>query len=241
MADKIHRPCGNCVPCLKREVAQLTASNQEMRTRLSRIGPRLHWEAANRQTFDEDFQETQKEGVRRFGMRFVEGQEAAMAAFGGIYPQFDTQDFVTKAWISRAVMTVMGRLGLDLRKSAHATRCLSQAAAALGGGIEKLNRLASGRANLTRRPMTTRRAKKAAAKPVRKAKFYLIEVTGVEIDLRGPYGSPESRLVAAQDHRRRQNFDDGLFWLTIDAEGRPTAGSYGAKEIDPQFRTDGDG
>jgi len=60
-----------------------------------------------------------------------------------------------------------------------------------------------------------------------KKNYYLIEVEGgVEPIARGPYQTEPERDNAAKQIRRRQEEDDGLFWVDIDERGTLAIGSY---------------
>ncbi len=71
---------------------------------------RRSWERANSDKFRDDFKETQDYGVKHFGILFVHAQEAAMRAFGGIFPAFDFANPVTRALHSRLVLCIMNEL-----------------------------------------------------------------------------------------------------------------------------------
>jgi len=60
-----------------------------------------------------------------------------------------------------------------------------------------------------------------------KKNYYLIEIEGgVEPTVQGPYQTEPERDNAAKQIRRRQEEDDGLFWVDIDERGTLAIGSY---------------
>jgi hypothetical protein len=62
-----------------------------------------------------------------------------------------------------------------------------------------------------------------------KKKYYLLEVeAGVEPIVRGPYHTKHERDNQAKKIRRKQQEDDGLFWVEIDKVATLTVGAYSA-------------
>lgn len=68
---------------------------------------------------------------------------------------------------------------------------------------------------------------KTKTEPAPAEKHFLLIIYGdVDPDRKGPYKSFEETVEAAREYREHDNYDDGLFHMTVDEEGFPDVSAF---------------